>query len=221
MDTQILNLQAPFEYIHCNGEVGKHIATMIVYETTKGEDGQYELESHSHPIVKYWNAPAGVVWNNAELTDCDVLCREDQKEVDMLYFFRMVRRDWGVGNETEYVNKAGALRDTLVENEIRFTDESVMKQYRGTVLINNYTHNIGLVFEEKDGKYVCRDNGKSMYPIYCETESRDDLREKLEDLCYEWERFTDRRVEIHFKTEQEDFEDIIDEVEDDRPVWNQ
>ena len=23
METQILNLQAPFEYIHCNGEVGK------------------------------------------------------------------------------------------------------------------------------------------------------------------------------------------------------
>ena len=59
MDTQILNLQAPFEYIHCNGEVGKHIATMIVYETTKGEDGQYKMESHSHPIVKYHHRAVG------------------------------------------------------------------------------------------------------------------------------------------------------------------
>ena len=34
METQILNLKEPYEYIHCNGEVGKHIATLIVYETT-------------------------------------------------------------------------------------------------------------------------------------------------------------------------------------------
>ena len=66
METQILNLKEPYEYIHCNGEVGKHIATLIVYETTKGEDGSYKLESHSHPIVKYWNAPGGVVWNNGK-----------------------------------------------------------------------------------------------------------------------------------------------------------
>ena len=220
MDTQILNLQAPFEYIHCNGEVGKHIATMIVYETTKGEDGQYKLESHSHPIVKYWNAPAGVLWNNAELTDCDVLCREDKKEVDLYYFFRMVRRDWGVENETDYMAKAQSLRETLIDNEIKFTDESVMKQYYNQVIITNFKHQIALVFEEKDGKIICRDNGKSQYPIFCEAESKDDLREKLEDLCYEWERFTDRRVEIHFKTEQEDYEDILDDVEADRPTWD-
>lgn len=220
METQILNLQAPFEYIHCNGEVGKHIATMIVFETTKGEDGQYKLESHSHPIVKYWNAPAGVLWNNAELTDCDVLCREDKKEVDIYYFFRMVRRDWGVENETDYLAKADSLRETLIDNEIKFTDESVYTQYHGKTIINKYSNKIKLVFEEKEGKFFCRDNGKSMYPIYCEAGSKDDLREKLEDLCYEWERFTDRRVEIHFKTEQKEFEDIIEEVEEDRPMWD-
>lgn len=86
METQILKLEAPFEYIYCNGEVGKHIATYIVGETKVDEKGEYHLETHSHPIVKYWNSPQGVVWNKAELTDCEVLCDDTNKSVDPYTF---------------------------------------------------------------------------------------------------------------------------------------
>ena len=221
METQILNLQAPFDYIHCNGEVGKHIATMIVYETTKDENGTYHLESHSHPIVKYWNAPGGVVWNNAELTDCDVLCNEDKKEVDIYYFFRMVRRDWGIDDDTDYMKKAQSLRDALLDNDIKFMDLSTMPQYRGMMLITEWNHNILLQFEEKDGKILCCDNGKSQYPIYCEAETPEELEDKLSDIIFEWERFTDRRVNIHIKTEQKEYERIINNIERDRLIWDE
>ena len=50
METQILKLDQPYEYIYCNGSIGLHIATMIVYETKTNEDGDYELETHSHPV---------------------------------------------------------------------------------------------------------------------------------------------------------------------------
>ena len=30
MEAQIMKLEAPFDYIYCNGEVGKHIGTYIV-----------------------------------------------------------------------------------------------------------------------------------------------------------------------------------------------
>lgn len=86
MDIQILKLEAPFEYIYCNGEVGKHIATYIVGETKVDEKGEYHLETHSHPIVKYWNSPQGVVWNKAELTDCEVLCDDTDKCIDPYTF---------------------------------------------------------------------------------------------------------------------------------------
>lgn len=82
METQILKLEAPFDYIYCNGEVGRHIATYIVGESRIGEDGKYTLETHSHPIVQYANSPKGVVWNRAELTDCEVLCNDDDKRID-------------------------------------------------------------------------------------------------------------------------------------------
>ena len=219
METQILNLQAPFDYIHCNGEVGKHIATMIVYETTKDENGVYHLESHSHPIVKYWNAPGGVVWNNAELTDCDVLCSEDKKEVDIYYFFRMVRRNWGIDNETDYMSKAKSLRDNLIDNDIKFIDTSVNKVFRGTALIHEYSHTIALEFEEKDGKIICRDNGKSQYPFYCEAEDREKLTDEIAWLRLDWETFTDRRVIIKFVTDQEDYSEITENLEMFRQDW--
>ena len=90
METQILNLKEPYEYICCNGSIGLHIATMIVYETRTNEDGDYELETHSHPVVKYYNRPGGTVWNRAELTDCTVLCREDDKRITMEQFYQFV-----------------------------------------------------------------------------------------------------------------------------------
>lgn len=87
MEAQIMKLEAPFDYIYCNGEVGKHIGTYIVGESCIGEDGKYTLETHSHPIVQYMNSPKGVVWNRAELTDCEVLCSEDDMRIDVQTFF--------------------------------------------------------------------------------------------------------------------------------------
>ena len=86
MDTQILKLESPREYIYCNGSIGLHIATMIVYEAKVNDEGDYELVTHSHPVVKYANRPGGTVWNRAELTDCHVLCREDNKRISMVKF---------------------------------------------------------------------------------------------------------------------------------------
>lgn len=86
MDIKILKLEAPYEYIYCNGEIGKHIATYIVGDARIDESGEYQLETHSHPIVKYWNAPQGVVWNKAELRDCEVLCDDTDKRIDPYTF---------------------------------------------------------------------------------------------------------------------------------------
>ena len=87
METQILKLNEPYEYIYCNGSIGLHIATMIVYEAKVNNDGEYVFETHSHPVVKYENRPGGTVWNRAELTDCHVLCREDNKRITMEKFY--------------------------------------------------------------------------------------------------------------------------------------
>ena len=101
METQILKLEAPFDYIYCNGEVGKHIATYIVGESRIGEDGKYTLETHSHPIVQYKDSPKGVVWNRAELTDCEVLCSENDMRIDVQKFFLLCLQQAELKGEIE------------------------------------------------------------------------------------------------------------------------
>lgn len=47
MEAQIMKLEAPFDYIYCNGEVGKHIGTYIVGESRIDTDGKYTQPSDS------------------------------------------------------------------------------------------------------------------------------------------------------------------------------
>lgn len=103
METQILNLKEPYEYIYCNGSIGLHIATLIVYEAGVNNDGEYVLETHSHPVVKYANRPGGTVWNRAELTDCHVLCREDNKRITMEQFYNFVSDSRHLGGNEDTV----------------------------------------------------------------------------------------------------------------------
>ena len=53
IQTQLLKLEPPYQIISCRGEVGIQIATLIVTEETRGEDGKYGITTHSHPVVTY------------------------------------------------------------------------------------------------------------------------------------------------------------------------
>ena len=53
IQTHLLKLDPPYQIITCRGEVGIQIATLIVTEETRGEDGKYGITTHSHPVVTY------------------------------------------------------------------------------------------------------------------------------------------------------------------------
>ncbi len=134
MEAQILKLDAPYDYIYCNGEVGKHVGTYIVGESSKDADGNYTLETHSHPIVQYKNSAKGVVWNRAEIADCEVLCNEADMRVDVRTFFLLCvqqteRKEEAAGNEYCYSwdglpEEAEALRAKLREYGIGFKSKT-------------------------------------------------------------------------------------------------
>ena len=107
IQTQLLQLQPPYQIIYCVGEVGLHVATFIVADELRGEHGKYlGIETHSHPVVSYTNkarnagfrkhrfAPyaetgeEGVVWNRAELKDVYPLCLGTDEKV------ALQRIDW-------------------------------------------------------------------------------------------------------------------------------
>jgi hypothetical protein len=53
IQTHLLPLQPPFNYIYYGGIVGKQIATMVASVDKTNADGEYALETHSHPVVVY------------------------------------------------------------------------------------------------------------------------------------------------------------------------
>ena len=96
IQTQLLPLQPPYQIIAAGGHVGLQVATLIVTEETRGEDGAYGITTHSHPVVNYalkqlalddedptryrlnrkyenYLSPEGAVWDKAEVRHIWVL----------------------------------------------------------------------------------------------------------------------------------------------------
>ena len=100
IQTHLLKLDPPYQIITCRGEVGMQIATLVVTEETRDEDGNYGITTHSHPVVTYVdkqlkkqpdsdsfeNDPAliacgeGVVWYKVEVNGTSLVCMSDQTE---------------------------------------------------------------------------------------------------------------------------------------------
>ena len=172
METQILNLKEPYEYICCNGSIGLHIATMIVYEAKTYEDGEYELETHSHPVVKYYNRPGGTVWNRAELTDCSVLCREDSKRITMEQFYNFVSdapqlADSSSEGPTPPTVDIVVSKEKLRRNGIEIEWPMVRSERGKMVPQKEFDISLGFRQNDEDGyDYSCYDMGLSDEDIH-------------------------------------------------------
>ena len=232
METQILKLNEPYEYIYCNGSIGLHIATMIVYEAPKTENGEYELVTHSHPVVKYRNRPGGTVWNRAELTDCTVLCREDSKRITMEQFYnfvseigRMRLAERSDDDDSAMSVDGGMWKSVINLNNIdiewpmlRKDDGSQTPQVLFEVGLdirrapdgskNKYVlHDMGATDEA-----VCR-GGAGLY-FFFEFNTEDDLKLLLLNFAQSYYRaFSDHQFHIEFLWEEgSEFADAVNEV---------
>ena len=210
MEAQIMKLEAPYDYIYCNGEVGKHIGTYIVGESRIGEDGKYELETHSHPIVWYLGSPRGVVWDRAELTDCVVLCSEDDMRIDVYKFFLLCYQNYMAEMEaaeaegsTYYGDPdAGAepLKDKLKEYGIGFKGNQ-----SGVVEIGV---EIGSCREGYFAQLVDID---ILYFHHIEP-TLEELAKRLTEEREWWEKFYDHVVKIKFTPESTLAEGLVESL---------
>lgn len=96
IQTCYVPLEHPYQIIEYNGTLGIQIGTLVVTrDVSKEEDGGYAIETHSHPVVSYVNNRIrpnlkhpnsislprpyeGVVWDNVELFELNVLTREGE-----------------------------------------------------------------------------------------------------------------------------------------------
>ena len=74
MKSKLLKLDAPYNVIYAGGKVGRHIATLMVWNDDE-EDAGLITDSASYPVIDEGEEfPAGTLCDNAELHDCRVIC---------------------------------------------------------------------------------------------------------------------------------------------------
>lgn len=205
METQILKLEAPFDYIYCNGEVGKHIATYIVGESRIGEDGKYTLETHSHPIVQYKDGAKGVVWNRAELIDCEVICSEDDMRIDVQKFFLLCMQQAESKGEIEGFSWENA------DGEAEMLKEKLQRYGIGFKSKTN-VEEIGVeVGGCRDGYFAQLMEINILFFHHIEP-TLEDLAKRLTEEREYWEELYDHVIKIKFTPESSTAEGFVENL---------
>lgn len=124
IQTQLLQLDKPYQIISAGGQVGIQVATLIVTEEKQTEDGGYFIDTHSHPVVNYGLKqdleaainygsshpqevyrrnqrlkPEGAVWNRVEVRDVHVLGLAGAKN-DLITFDQVM---WLIPSATPFM----------------------------------------------------------------------------------------------------------------------
>ena len=211
MDTQILKLEAPFDYIYCNGEVGKHIATYIVGESRIDEGGNYTLETHSHPIVQYLNSPKGVVWNRAELADCEVLCSEDDKRIDVHTFFLLcVQRADQKAKESGEDDDGFAAWDNSADEAEPLKEK--LRQYGIGFKSKEKVVEVGVEVGGCRGGYFAQFMELSIMYFHHIEPTLEELGKRLTEEREYWENFYDHVVTIKYTPESSTAEGFVENL---------
>ena len=128
IQTQLLTCDKPYQIISAAGMVGIQVATLIVTEDKVDKDGNYLIDTHSHPVVNYASKeglteqlnyydgnpdneykyirrlkPEGAVWNKVEVRDVRVLGLVGAKNIpiDLETFVNLVPS--ADGDHTEHL----------------------------------------------------------------------------------------------------------------------
>ena len=74
MNSKLLKLDAPYSVIYAGGKVGRHVATLMVWNDDEDMEGGI-INAASYPVIDEGEEfPAGTLCDSAELHDCRVLC---------------------------------------------------------------------------------------------------------------------------------------------------
>lgn len=125
--TELLKLDAPHQVIYCGGEVGLHVATLIVVDERRDVEGHYlGIETHSHPVVSYGDGGEGVVWNRAEVRDTTHLCMEGDEAVDLKRINDILSAEIGSNLKPSLLHITSRLKDLGIKINVPLRE--VMEQ---------------------------------------------------------------------------------------------
>lgn len=103
IQSHYIGMNHPYPIVRYGFEVAMQIGTLVVVEESENEDGGYAIETHSHPVVSYFNRergkiltpreslPESVVWNKVEAKDVEYLFLENEEMLRWKTFSHIVQ----------------------------------------------------------------------------------------------------------------------------------
>jgi len=199
MNSKILKLDAPYNIIYAGGRVGRHIATMTVWEDN--DMGIYDARQYAM-IDEGGELAAGALAVEAELGDCRVICNESDPRVRLRWLAEIVEYDMRQEDPVEFHyiwERLSLFGVKVIWDKARDEKGELLKDEDGEPIDEN-VYTISLTFEGTHSHMVAQSYTTSGFYFY----ARGKVEDVYNDLYYQLSQyetaFHDDHLLIKFKT---------------------
>ena len=199
MNSKILKLDAPYNIIYAGGRVGRHIATMTVWEDN--DMGIYDAHQYAM-IDEGGELAAGALAVEAELGDCRVICNESDPRVRLRWLAEIVEYDMRQEDPVEFHyiwERLSLLGVKVIWDKARDEKGELLKDEDGE-LIDENVYTVSLTFEGSHDHMVAQSYTVSGFYFY----ARGKVEDVYHDLYYQLSQyesaFHDNDLLIKFET---------------------
>ncbi len=180
MNSKILKLDAPYNIIYAGGRVGRHIATMTVWEDN--DMGIYDARQYAM-IDEGGELAAGALAVEAELGDCRVICNESDPRVHLRWLAEIVKYDFEQEEPVEFTylwERLSLFGVKVIWDKARDEKGELLKDEDGEPIDEN-VYTISLTFEGTHSHMVAQSYTTSGFYFY----ARGTVEEVYRELHYQ------------------------------------
>ena len=209
MNSKILKLDAPYNIIYAGGRVGRHIATMTVWEDN--DMGIYDAHQYAM-IDEGGELAAGALAVEAELSDCRVICNESDPRVRLRWLAEIIEYDMRQEDPVEFHyiwERLSLFGVKVIWDKARDEKGELLKDEDGE-LIDENVYTISLTFEGTHSHMVAQSYTTSGFYFYARGKVEDVYNELYYQLSQYETAFHNDYLLIKFKTIDSWEQHIID-----------
>ena len=186
MKSQLLKLEAPYNVIYAGGKVGRHIATLMVWNDDE-EAASGIMDSASYPVIDEGEEfPAGTLCSDVELHDCRVICPPGG--TNLYWVAKMIEYDF------QQMEPAGAEyileRMKLLDCTIKMPEK---QRFNATLSVWAYNGHW-----EENRRYRVRSNRYEGFYFEAEGTAEEIQNDLMAQLTVYETAFRDDLISIHF-----------------------
>lgn len=199
MNSKILKLDAPYNIIYAGGRVGRHIATMTVWEDN--DMGIYDAHQYAM-IDEGGELAAGALAVEAELGDCRVICNESDPRVRLRWLAEIIEYDMRQEDPVEFHyiwERLSLFGVKVIWDKARDEKGELLKDEDGE-LIDENVYTISLTFEGTHRHMVAQSYTTSGFYFYARGKVEDVYNELYYQLSQYETAFHNDYLLIKFKT---------------------